>query len=695
MRIALGIVALTLAFSPSLGAQSDSVPQRTDTARLTPIVTVTRVPIEQSRAPFAIGVALRDEIQRGKPGFALDEALAGIAGVQVDNRYNYALGERISVRGIGARAQFGVRGVRVLLDGIPMTLADGQTTLNNVDVASIARAEVMRGPASALHGNASGGVIQLESDASFAESDTTRRASGEVRSIRGQNGFQRHQVATRYGDARTFIAVGGSLLQFDGFRDWNDAKNEHLNVRFGQRYATGDVAILWNFVSYDANNPGALPADSAALKPRMAWPANKNTFRTGEVGRQNQYGVTVTQRVLRDARIELAAHGIQRTIDNPIPQRIVAIDRKASGVRAALSETLGTFGWLRLSAGAELQRQNDERLNFVNTSGERGAVVLDQLERVENDAVFAQASADVSRNWILIAGVRRDKVRFRVEDRLVTPTNPDDSGEREMRAVSPSVGLTFSATPALDLYSNYSTSFETPTTSELANQESGAGGMNPDLEPQRSASIELGVNGRVRAPRVVGSYQIALYDARVREALIPFEVQTSPGRQYFRNAGSTRHRGVETATTLVLPANLSWRGAYTFTDARFARYAVTTGTATEVYDGNEVPGVARHRLDAVLGWRRRQLQLDLESRAQSSIAVNDANTERSGSFVIHGLRAVFLDLRVGGVAFEPHAGIINLFDRPHNTSVVVNAFGRRYYEPGPPRSVHTGVTARF
>src|SRR5688572_31788126 len=150
------LALLSILIAANAAAQSDTT--RRDTAYLAPtVVTVTRTPLELSRAPFAVGVTTRDQIQRGKPGLALDEALAGIAGVQVDNRYNYALGERISIRGFGARAQFGVRGVRVLLDGIPMTLADGQTSLNNVDVAMLARAEVVRGPASAVHGNASGG----------------------------------------------------------------------------------------------------------------------------------------------------------------------------------------------------------------------------------------------------------------------------------------------------------------------------------------------------------------------------------------------------------------------------------------------------------------------------------------------------------------------------------------------------------
>src|SRR5688572_3758477 len=193
------LALLSILIAANAAAQSDTT--RRDTAYLAPtVVTVTRTPLELSRAPFAVAVTTRDQIQRGKPGLALDEALAGIAGVQVDNRYNYALGERISVRGYGARAQFGVRGVRVLVDGIPATLPDGQTTLNHVDVASIGRIEAVRGPASAIYGNASGGVLQLESatppDARFEQ---------RVRYTGGADGLSRLQSQTggRLGDVDT------------------------------------------------------------------------------------------------------------------------------------------------------------------------------------------------------------------------------------------------------------------------------------------------------------------------------------------------------------------------------------------------------------------------------------------------------------------------------------------------------------
>jgi iron complex outermembrane receptor protein len=673
-------------------AQADSAQQR-DTAYLPPtVITVLRTAIDQSRAPFAVGVATREDIQRAKPGLALDEALQGIAGVQVDNRFNYALGERISIRGFGARAQFGVRGIRVLLDGIPMTLADGQTSLNNIDVGTLARAEVVRGPASSIYGNATGGVVQLRTD--DLDEASLRRVGGDARLSLGADGLARYQIGTRIPVPGAGVSVTASRLSYDGYRAWNDARNDHVNFKVTPFTSLGDISIAGNWVNYSAHNPGGLSNVLLAANRTQAF-ANNVAKKTGEEGRQGQVGATWS-RTIGGIEANVSGFGLTRHIDNPIPNVIVVIDRRASGGRVSLGATphLGARG-IRLAAGAERQLQNDDRRNFLNVAGTRGADTLDQRERVTNDALFTQASVDVLPRLLLLVGARYDRVLFRADDHLVSTGNPDDSGDRTMSAASPSVGVTWTASRMLDVYTNYSASFETPTTSELGNRESGAGGLNPSLEPQRTRSVEVGANGRVLVGAVRGSYQVAMYRARVRDALIPFEVATAPGRQYFRNAGSTQHRGVETSTSLVFPWHLFLRSAFTYTDARFVNYAVTSGATTTVYDGRRVPGVAHNRGDATLSFQPARLFFDWDARASSSIPVNDANSERSPSYVIHGARAGVRDVRVGDLAFAPHIGVLNLFDRAYNTSVVVNAFGGRYYEPGPPRSLYAGIDARF
>jgi iron complex outermembrane receptor protein len=257
MRFTLVVALGAVAFN-SIAAQSDTT--RRDTAFLAPTtVTVVRTTMDLSEAPYAIGIATRDDIQRGRPGLALDEALAGIAGVQVDNRFNYALGERISIRGFGARAQFGVRGVRVILDGVPMTLADGQTSLNNVDVAEVARAEVVRGPASAMHGNAAGGVIQLETDNPVEVGEGGR---GSVQTGFGEHGLVRTQLGATARVSATDLALTVSRLRYDGYREWNEAQNDRISLRTGIRQQR-------QLSNWRARHPGAARRHlAAAAGPR-------------------------------------------------------------------------------------------------------------------------------------------------------------------------------------------------------------------------------------------------------------------------------------------------------------------------------------------------------------------------------------------------------------------------------------------
>lgn len=675
----LASAAMRGAVLASLAATATSAQEPGDTARRvgldTLVVEVLRTPLPVARAPFAVSAVEDAAIRGGRPGMALDEALAGVPGVQVDNRYNHALGERISVRGFGARAQFGVRGVRVLVDGIPATMADGQTTLNHVDLGSIARAEVARGPAGALYGNASGGVVHLTT-----APPPDGPIAGAWRVTGGADGLLRLHgaVGGRAGDA--WWRASASRLRYDGFREHADADTWLAGATGGVRGATRDLSLSFHAARYDARNPGGLTDTAAARDPHQAFAGNKS-FRTGEVGRHAQLGARLRQ-ALGPAVLEASAYGLTRSVDNPIPGRIVDVERRAGGARASLSAPfLGTGRW---TAGGEAALQRDARGNYQNVGGTRGDVTLLQRERVTSAAAFAQAAAPLGPRVDVLAALRWDRVRFSVRDRLVSESNPDDGGFRTMSRWSPSAGVAVRPGAGVTVYANVATAFETPTTTELANRPTGAGGFNPDLQPQRTRSFEAGA----RAMRGGTAFELAAYHARIRGALVPFEVPDAPGRQFFRNAGSAVHRGVEAAASSRISEPLRARVAYTLTDARFDEYAV--GAAT--YDGNRVPGVAPHRVQAALGWEDAEGPFAwAEGRWSSRTQVNDANDQSSPAHTVVDVRGGWRGLRVGGARTMPFVGITNLLDRAYNASVVVNAFGRRYFEPGPGRALYAGV----
>jgi len=254
-----------------------------------------------------------------------------------------------------------------------------------------------------------------------------------------------------------------------------------------------------------------------------------------------------------------------------------------------------------------------------------------------------------------------------------------------MDALSPSVGVLVELDPRAQLYANVATSYETPTTTELVNRPTGAGGFNPDLDPQRTRSVEVGLKGRIGQSLV---YDVAAYRAEIEDALIPFEVQAAPGRQFFRNAGTALHRGAEASLSLALFDGLTGRIGYTYTDARFDSYVTEDGA----FDGNRVPGVAPFRFDAALTYRGRQgWFVGLDYRRASRIPVNDANSAYSPGYQVTDLRLGMERLRLGGVSLSPFAVVSNVFDEEYNASVTVNAFGNRYFEPAPGRSFHLGA----
>jgi iron complex outermembrane receptor protein len=680
-RLAALVPLAALAAAP-LRAQ-EPVPDTLPRVRLdTLAVRVLRTPVPLLRAPFAVSVAGEDEVRRARPGLALDEALGAIPGVQVDNRHNYALGERISIRGFGARAQFGVRGVRVLVDGIPATLPDGQTTLNHVDLGWLERAEVVRGPASALWGNASGGVVHL---ATAAPPEVP--LGTEARVVSGGDGLLRVQGAVGGRSGGWSYRAGATRLRYDGYREHSRADNTLASARLARRGDRSELRLTLNAVRYDALNPGSLSDSLLRMDRRRAFARNV-AQRTGERGRQAQAGLA-WRRETGAGTLELSGYGVARGIDNPIPSTIIDLERRGGGVRAAWSaeRPLGA-GALRWTAGAEAEAQRDLRRNFANAGGERGAPELDQRERVTGTAAFAQAALPLAGRWEALGALRYDRVRFAVRDRLpAAPDNPDDSGARTMDAWSPTLGLTFAAAPAMSLYANVATAFETPTTTELANRPDRAGGFNPELEPQRTVSWEAGAKGRLGGR---GGWELAGYRARVRDALIPFEVEGAQGRQFFRNAGAARHRGVEAGVTVEPTAGIAARLAYAWTDARFTDH--TAGG--ETLDGNRVPGIAPHTVDARLSWESPAGGFaEVEVRRASALSVDDANRFRSPAHTLTDLRAGWEGARLGRVRATPFAGVTNLFDVRYNASVVVNAFGGRFYEPGPGRTLYLGIEA--
>ena len=688
-RLPLRASACTLlAATLVTGALAAQQRQRPDTSRtdslhavlLPPVVvSVTRVPTEVARVPFAVAVIPAEEIARGRPMLGLSEALQTVPGVYIADRHNPSEDDNLSIRGFGARAAFGVRGVKILLDGIPQTLPDGQGQLTNVELAGVRSIEVLRGPSSSLYGNASGGVISLTTD--------TIIPSGVRPTLRVERGA--FGMLKSYGSVALPLGGGsldasGTRLVSGGFRAHSRASIWRGSVIYHSALSrrTRLTAELLVADSPTLQDPGALTAAEADTSPTAANPRNIAAD-AGKAVTQEQAGVSLEQRAAGAGSLHLTLFGVRRQLDNPIAVTHIKLGRWAYGARASATRPVSLASRpVVLTGGIDAQWQRDDRLNLALTGPD---TTLNQLERVSEVGPFLEAQAEVTRSATLTLGARYDRVAFRVDDRYLA--DGDNSGSRIMAAPSGSGGLTLDLAAAAQPYVSVSTSFETPTTTELANRPTGPGGFNPDLQPEKAVNYEVGVRGRVSG---VADYSVSAYQADVRDELIPFEVPGAPGRRFYRNAGSSRHRGLELGITLRPGARLSIVGAYTYSDFRF----VTFRTATDTLDGKAIPGVPAHHGSVSLRNRwGAGVWTALDVTAASSLYADDANTVSVAGWHTLAVRAGW-DGRVGPWHLAPFLGVQHLLDARYDGSVSVNAQFGRFFEPAPGRNAYVGLEIR-
>jgi iron complex outermembrane recepter protein len=644
-----------------------------------------------SGLPYSVSVATGRELTRASTGVFLEEAVRAVPGIQIQNRFNMAVGERVSIRGHGPRAQFGVRGIRILVDGIPATLPDGQSTIDHLDLAGLGRVEVLRGPSAALYGNAAGGVLHFST---IAPSQSPAEASARV--VSGSNGLLNVQgnVSGTTGDVG--YRVGVSRMTYDGYRlnpvagdgsVYGGGTRSVANGSVSLPLGGGTLRLVANGVDLDADNPGSLSQTLLDEGGRSAYRFNVISG-TGKEMRQGQAGLS-WMGPLRDWSAEIATWGIHRELVSPIPGRVVDVWRNAGGGRALFTrEADFSEGTLSFGGGLEGELQRDRRYNFDNNGGAKGDLTLWQIERVANGAVFMQGRMDMRAGVSFLAGIRYDRTRFRSQDKFITVDNPDESGARVMSALSPSAGFVIDAADDFEVFASVSSSFETPTTTELVNRATGEGGFNPDLEPQTGFTVEGGIRGRLSAG---ASVEVTLFQTELEGELVPFEVPSDPGRTYFQNSGQSLHRGWEIAADTRLAPSVALRVAYTRVNARFETFR----TDEDNFSGNRVPGLAPRRLDALLQADIGPAFLEARGLWQDDVPVDNGGAFASPSYFLLDARVGLDQFEAGGLLVSPFAALSNIFDVTYNSSVVVNAFGSRYFEPGPPRTFSLGLGLTF
>jgi iron complex outermembrane receptor protein len=669
-------------------------------AALRPVVITGTAPGQQRwTAPASIDIVDGDELRAGQLQINLSEGLGRVPGLTINNRQNYAQDLQLSIRGFGARSTFGVRGVRLYVDGIPASAPDGQGQAANFPIGSADRIEVIRGPYSALYGSSAGGVVALYTvDGGPAEwragmaggADGLWRASAQAMGTAGSYHFN----------------VDASSFSTQGLRSHSAAQRDTAHLKLSRPYDGGRVVLVANRQTSDAQDPLGLSRAEFDADPDQTTPAAPQ-FNTRKAVQQTQLGLAWTH-ALRDGHsLQLMGYGGQRALVQY--QSILPSAQAAPGAAGGVIDLNRTYGglnarWrldrrydggkLTASAGLAWDRQDEERRGFENFSGAspgvQGRLRRDESNRADALDPYAQAEWDTP-GWTFTAGVRRTRVRLSSADRYITPGNPDDSGAVRHAATLPVAGLRWKLSPAVQAYASAGRGLETPTLNEVAYRAAGAAGLNTGLQASRSRSLEAGLRGR----HGNASWTAAVFDVRTQDEIVV--LSNTGGRSTFQNAGRTRRQGLELSGELQW-GKLNLSSALTLLDATYTDGFLTCAAAPcatpglAVPAGNRIPGIARRQAYAKLAWEPGVAgsTFTLELRHSGAVPVNDSNNDAAAGYTVANL-GVRLQQQHGPWQWRQFLRIDNLTNRRHAGSVIVNEGNARYFETAPGRSAYVGV----
>jgi iron complex outermembrane recepter protein len=681
--IGFHIIIIFLVFKTNVSFAQTSQPQLNlkEKAIVLPPVNVltTRSHKKITNIPAAVTQIGQEKILTGLSQLTIDEGLDITPGVFFQNQFNFAQDLRISIRGFGARSSFGVRGVKVLVDGIPQTLPDGTTQLDSIDPGMLKNIEILRGPASSLYGNASGGIISIT---------TEQKLEPKQRIEVGQFGLEKYQFKFGQVSGPLSYRIYTSHLKLNGYRDHSATENSFVHgvVKMISKSHSEWKIIFSHFYSPKADDPGGLTKSEVKSNPQKAS-SNNIRFDAGEKVKNTNLGLTYKKNTTSGKEFYLTMNLNRRYFENKLPftsggqvkfERLVPTLAMRSVIN---KEILGQPS--RFIVGADFAYQRDDRKRFNNNNGIRGDKTLDRLEEVYSFGPYIRAEWQFNSRLEFVSGIRHDLVHFNLTDSFLG--DGDQSDSKTLSNLSGTLGSILRWEDNIFFYTNVSTAFETPTTTEFANDPSGGSGFNPNLESQKSISYEVGLKNR-KFNRV--ELDLGLFFIRSRDELISYELDASPGRTFYKNAGESRRIGFETLTTYIPTKEIKAALSYTYSNFKFTDFNDDGSDQS----GNFIPGNPKHNIVLSLdthmhsGWFARG-----KVQYLSSFFVNNENTVKNDSYTISSM-AIGRQGNIGLFKWSAFLGLKNLLNYSYNANTRINASSSRYFEPAPLLNIYGGIS---
>jgi iron complex outermembrane recepter protein len=710
-------VALSLGLSQTVAAQT--LPGVT--------VSVSRTEAKNFDTPASVNVVNREELEDAKAQVNVSEVLGAVPGLIANNRNNFAQDLQISSRGFGARTAFGVRGIRIYVDGIPGNSPDGQGQVSQIDLGSARLIEVLRGPFASIYGNSSGGVINVTSQDGGPDTQSNTSASA--------GSFGSYRLAQKFSGGSPGLNYMLDLSRFhtDGWRQHSAATKDNLNTRLGFSLGANTQAVLiLNSVNIaNADDPQGLTL--ADLKnPRSVLPTAL-TFDTRKSTKQTQLGLNLNHRINPENSISLMTYGGQRAVTQfqsiaigaqtaaTSAGGIIDFERDYFGLdaRYTFKRSLAN-GPLMVHLGVAADRVNEDRRGFENflaastanadplcisgtsrlfSCGVQGRLRRNEENRIRSSDQYAQVQWSPASAFTLHAGIRRSNVKLQSQDNYIVTGNPNDSGGVAYSGTTPMMGLTYNVNDRLNLYASWGKGFDVPTLNEIAyNPDATKSGLNFGLKPSSSQQIELGAKAQFSSR---SNFQAAVFRAKTEDEIVV--LSNNGGRSRFQNAGRTKRDGLELAYSNQFAKGWQTRWAYTYLNATyvdsFTACFTTTCTSTTgvaVPSGNLLPGVPRQSIYADVAWTSNDgaVRTGLEWRAVGKVMANDVNTASAAGYGTVAARASW-GQKFGRWTFKEFARVDNLLSKSYVGSVIVNQSNAQFYEPATPRSWLVGVTANY
>ena len=635
------------------------------------IVKSTRIDVNKKQAPLSVSVKnlVVNKNYTFKSSFS--DFTNSIPGLYTSSSNNFSQDLRISIRGFGARSAFGIRGIKLIVDGIPETTPDGQSQLDNLPLGLISNIEIIRGPSSILYGNSSGGVININtlSDSSAPYFRTS--------AIFGAYQYQSIQKTRVFDWNNSSLVVHYDKRRSNGYRDFSGYKSSILNLKYLRDFDEKNK-IVWQINYTDspyAKDAGGLKLSEVEDDRRQS---RKNNFDYDTYEKVKHVKTGFSWRHLNDNNSSFDSYFFyqKRDFNSKLPFNyggIIFLERDYYGIGTKYSKQYFSDNKSKtITLGIDYSNQQDDRKRFKNNLGEKGENTFDQIEKFKSTGVYFINQTNYTSGLLFRYGVRYD------ENRIGT----DSEAFISLNKFNPSLGVSYSISKSDNIYFSTGTSFETPTLNELSNNPNG-NGLNKSLDPSSSINYEIG--WRKTASNL--TFESIVYLINTDNEILPYELEQFPGKNFYRNVGSTRRYGIEISSQLLFSngkLNLSYTKAKnTFNDF--------------VLDGNDLngmslPGIPDQILDIelIFNLSNRGILL-INNRLIGDIYADNLNETMVSSYNLLNItysKKIFKNSEV-------YLGVNNLLDIAYFDNIRINAFGKRYYEPAPKRNIHFGLNFSF